>query len=197
MKRRLATFLSNNWWKLLLAVLLIVGVWVLIMQSLNKIQPQEKLSITFVGADFNDIGCEDDLQKFIPDVTEQKLRSITVSSIVDPTGYTSATLLTVRTLGDTDFLIYEEKFAKGAPSVYEPLTQQVIDAFPEYEQYIEKEKAYGFYIPDNSKLYSYYTGSERLVVFISAYCENMAALNGKGKQEYDCAYIALKYLMEE
>lgn len=193
---KLSAYLSDSWWKLLLIALAVVMFWLLMMQVVAKPAPNERLAITFAGSDFQAYACREDLRGALPARTDQQLRSVTVNSIEDPEDSHSAMLLTVRTLGDTDLLIYEEKYAKDIPSHFEPLAESVIALFPGTELFCVDEKAYGFYVPQQSRLFSYYGGEERLVVFISSKCENLAALNGIGREEDDCALAALTYFFE-
>lgn len=190
-------YFSKNILKIVIVFVLVVIFWLFAMTMIDKPAQNECLYITFVGKNFDDTSFEDFLEEYTKINSDQQLREIAVSSVTDPTDYNSSIALTVRAIGEADFMIYEEEFCSGVDANFPPLSEELLSLFSEYETYDVDGVPYGIKIPNNENLSKYYKGTNTCYVFITGISENMAGLNGVGNANDDVALITLQYLLGE
>ncbi len=193
----MSKYIKSNLLKLIIVLVLVVVFWLFAMTMVDKPSQDECLYITFVGKNFDNTSLETFFEEYISNNTNQELRELSVNAITDPDDYSSGIALTVRAIGEADFIVYEEEYCKDIDYNFLPLTNELLEEFSSYDTFDVDGVPYGIAIPTNDNFSKFYKGESKCYAFITKVSENMAGLNGNGETENDAALIALKYLLGE
>ena len=196
--------LQYNWWKYLAVIIIPIVLWTSVFSSMAKPKDNERLSILFVGDGLDCRVLQENMVATIPQLTNQKIKSVKVASrVFDKDLYRK---MLVSQCFDYDIIIisnsyYNEDVCK---SVFRPFSEILIEQFDTASFLLEK---YGgnnlpmgivlFDKASNNKFVEYYSGGEACYMFFSPYSVNFSGLNGFGEIADDVALRVAQYLLCE
>ena len=194
--------LQYNWWKYLAIVLIPITLWCTIFSTLKAPQPDERVNILYIGSHLDAGSLQSQLTTALPNLTEQPLRSVTVT-VADGKELSYSTL-DVRCF-DYDILIFEESSMPEnvGQAVFVRLTDSLLEQLPHTAAYQEAVSdagilTYGFQITPAGKtrFNACYSGSQCCYLFISPRSVNFDTLNENGRPGNDGGLKAVQYLLE-
>lgn len=195
MNKRITNRLVYDWWKYFAIAALIIVVWIFSVNAITRAAANEKIGITFVGTDFDDLQLEEDLNAALPNMTKQKLKEIRCESVHGETSYQTQTVVNTRLLGGTDLFIFTENNLSGIAEIFEEIDKDKYkNLFGAIEFYELNGKAYGICLTA-TKFFEYYSGKEKCYLFVSSKSVNIGGINGIGNRQDDAAIYAVKYIL--
>lgn len=195
--------LLYRWPVYVLGIVALIFVLSTAWENLTKPAMNEKLSVCFVGQDFRDAEAQTTLSESFGAFTAQPLKDLTAESIYYDNGNLMAEALTVRCVGETDFIILEDDYLIeeiGSRYFSEIPAEIVQQYFPEAVTYQEDGRVYGIcvYSPEeeitDTGFSEFYDGSNSCWLFFTIVSENTAGMNGKGTQSDTAALDLAAYL---
>lgn len=199
-RSRVKTHFQYGWWIYLIIIAAVIIFWCTVFSRLAEPDSDEMLNITIVG-DADDEALSADLAEALEGKTAKPLKEINIE-IVSGDDAALSDIVTMRCLGETDFIIFEEEYIiRPVSSNFGPVDEDGWRTyFPDAQLYEEEGAIYGMLLYDGQtecNFTDYYSGDQRCWVFVTPVSENAAALNGKGEAQDDAALQAIQYLMEE
>lgn len=198
--------LLYRWPICLLGLVTLVFIVSTLWNQITKPDMNEKLSICFVGQNFNHEEAQSQLSQKPSPFTEQVLKELTVESLYHDNGTMLAEALTVRCIGETDFIILEDDylFDQIGSRYFSEIPKDIAKLyFPDAETYEEDGRIYGIRVhsPDDggesSAFSKYYKGENACWLFFTVVSENTAGMNGKGNTADTAALDLAAYLWRE
>lgn len=198
--------LLYRWPLYLLVLVALTFVLSTVWERLAAINMNQKLSVCFVGKNFRDADVQERLSQEMHVFTEQALKNLTVESLYYDNGSLLAEALTVRCVGETDFMILEEDYLVdeiGSRYFCKIPAELVQKYFPGAKTYTEDNNIYGIRIysqeeEEESSIFSeYYDGDNSCWLFFTIVSENVDAMNGKGVGGDTAALDLAAYLWRE
>jgi hypothetical protein len=193
---------QHNWWKYLLVVMASVLLWSIVFDSLSAPAKNEKIQITFLGDGLNCAALEEHIFTALPDLTTQKIEKVAIENPVAEVNNDFYTVLATRVYG-ADLIIIEESLLTDdlCKTYFLPLpVEQLADYVSIGDLYVENGVSYGLLLnsDDGNGIFSeYYSGSQRVYLFIPHTSVNVAGIMGEGKPQDDAALRVISYLLEE
>ena len=192
--------LQFNWWKYLAILLIPIIVWCSIFSAMKKPEAYQRVHILYIGSALDAEGLQAQLERALPDLTDQQLKNVTVT-IASPVENSYVTL--EARCFDYDILIFEQSSMPEnvGQAVFVRLTEALIAQFPEATLYQEDVAdagilTYGFQLEKSSRFGAYYTGNAPCYLFVSPRSENFDTLNENGRAGNDAALRFAQYLLE-
>lgn len=205
-KRPVRNKLLYRWPVYLLGVTALVFLISMLWGRLTESSPNEKLSVCFVGQNFLNVEAEQRLSRDMGTFTNQGIEGLTVDSLYNDNGALLAEALTIRVIGDTDFVILEDDYVFDGigGSYFSPIPTETVERyFPGAQTYEESGVIYGvlLYSPQNGSnetvFSEYYYGEKDCWLFFTVVSENAAGMNGKGSTDDTAALDLAAYLWRE
>ena len=195
--------LQFHWGKYLAAIVIPIVLWSSVFSILKKPAPNEKLSILFVGEGLDTVSVQQEVERVLPELTDQKLQSISISQAAPGNmGYFEFMHPQIYRY-DIIIITQSQCLENTGQVLFRTIPQALQDAFSFLPFYTESTEAgdrpYGLVICDeqlNNRFSSFYEGSEICYLFFSPESENLAGKNGKGNPSDDCALQIARYLLE-
>lgn len=197
---RLSAHLHYHWWKYVVLILLSIGIWTAVFDTMAKPAQNEKVGIVFFGDGLDVTALHGDISDAVGSLTEQKITHVDVYQTFADYEHLGQILM-ARTY-DSDLLILPADLVDqlSAYGFFAPLTETPKD-IPVYTQEKDGETVvYGLeiYNPGSQNRFASFCSSEQTYyVFLSKESVNLAQLNGNGSQTDDAALRILEYLLEE
>ena len=188
-----------NWWKYLLITMAAGLIWGGIFDALSAPKKNEQLRITCVGDEFLCDSLEKALVEKLPELTEQKIKKISVESPINGQSQDYHSVMATRAYGADIIIVEESAMAADFGKSYFVSLPQLPEDLGELVYYTEDGLNYGILLYDGAadNVFSqFYRGGERCYVFITHNCVNAGGLMGKGKESDDGALRTLAYLLE-
>lgn len=161
----------------------------------------EKLSVCIVGQNFRDADAQHTLSENPKFFTDQTLKELTVESLYHDNGSLLAEALTVRCVGETDFIILEDDylFEEIGSRYFSEIPAEIVQQyFPGAVTYEENGHIYGICVHspemEDTVFSEYYEGTNSCWLFFTIVSENAAGMNGKGAESDTAALDLAAYL---
>ena len=191
---RSKTFFRYFYWLYILILILTISIWTTIFDNLGKNKPYEEINIIYFGSDLDAGKLKYDLEVLSSDfVQDIKTVNIEVRKTED---YFFYTLLSTK-ITTNDIILISEEYMNDyiGQSYFRTLINVNIDA----KYYEESSIRYGIVLCDEevreNKFSEYYTGEEKVYLFLSPESVNLGMLYNNGKKENDAAIKVAEYLV--
>ncbi len=206
MSKKLLSHFQYEWWKYVLAAILIAVVWCSVFSLLAKPADHEQIQMVFFGGDVDAQALTAHLNASIADITTQPLKQITAErQLADAT--TLHYLVTARVLS-ADLLIFEEalllptqegEVPMNITSYFLPVSQERLtaafgDASGRLKYFTLDGQVYGIYL-EPTKLSDFISGENRYVLFFSHKSVNCSVLWEESDNGQNAAVDTAKYLL--
>lgn len=204
--RKLQKRLLYRWPVYLLTLVAVVFLICFLSDVLSQTADGGKLSVAFVGQDFESGELTEYLSENTSLFTAQSFGQVSVDSLYYDNGLLLAEALAVRCIDGTDAIVLEEDylFPEIGRKYFSAIPKETVQAyFPDAVTYEEDGTVYGILIYESAEagadalFRSYYDGEENCWLFFSAVSENAGGINGKGAGENTAALDLAAWLWSE
>lgn len=201
--RRSNGHLQYNWWKYLLVIILPIMLWTSVFDVLAKPKDNERLSILFVGDNFDAVALQRTLEEKIPEMTQQNIKQIKV--VTDyAVGEVYGQKMTTYSY-EFDLIIVSQSFMTDNTGQF--FRRLPMDGLPGYEsaKLHMEETEDGYSAPFGFVLWQpgvengfrqFYSGREICYLFFSTESVNLYPLFGGSAEGDNAAVMALDLLLQ-
>ena len=194
--------LQYSWWKYCLVVMFSVILWMVVFDMLAAPEKNEKIRITFIGDDFSHEELEEELYTVLPELTYQKMKSISVESPANRQSNDYYSVLATRVYGADIIIIEESSMPDSVGETYfRPLSTEKLEKYVNVDEYYcENGIAYGILLCDGegeNHFSQFYSGDEPCYLFLTHTTVNAGDVVDNGNADDDAALQIIKYLLEE